>query len=131
MDFLQIVKQIIRFLSAGGLGLALYYIALYVLTDVFKVWYLLSATIASVLNYSFNFLIHKFWTFQNKDVLKIYQQAGKYLALVICIIITNLLLLYVLVEYIHLWYIAAQVIVTIFLTIISYYVSRKIWGIPS
>ncbi|MFH1990495.1 MAG: GtrA family protein [Patescibacteria group bacterium] len=121
------LSQILRFLSAGGPGVLLYYLILYILTDIAGVWYMVSAVIASVVNHSLNFVFQKFWTFKNKDTKNIHRQAGKYALLVISLFIANLFLLYILVEYAHLWYLAAQVIVTILLTVISYLVSRRIF----
>ncbi len=122
------LSQIMRFLSAGGLGVLLYYLILYILTDIADVWYMVSAVIASVVNYGSNFVLQKFWTFKNKNTINIYPQVGKYTVLMVSFFVANLFLLYVLVEYAHLWYLAAQVIVTILLTAISYLASRRIFA---
>ncbi len=128
MGFSPQLSQVMRFLSAGGLGVLLYYLILYILTDVVGVWYMVSAVIASIVNYSSNFVLQKFWTFENKETKNIHWQAGKYAAMMVSLFVANLLLLYVLVEYAHLWYLIAQVIVTILLTVISYLVSRRIFA---
>ena len=122
------LSQVMRFLSAGGLGVLLYYLILYTLTDVVGVWYMVSAVIASIVNCSSNFILQKFWTFENKDAKNIHWQAGKYAIMVASLFLANLFLLYVLVKYVHLWYLAAQVIITILLTVISYLVSRRIFA---
>lgn len=118
----------VRFLSAGGVGLLLYYATLYLLTDLAGVWYIASALIASVVNYGSNFLLQKFWTFKNRDVENIPRQASAYAVLFVFISLSNLFLLYVLVEYVHLMYLVAQVPVTIVLTIISYVVTARIFA---
>ncbi len=128
MGFLSQLPQIRRFLSAGGVGVLLYYLILYFLTDVVGVWYLASAVTASVVNYVSNFILQKFWTFENRGTRNIHEQAGKYAIMVAALFMANLLLLYLLVEYARLWYLAAQVIVTVFLTVISYSVSRRIFA---
>jgi putative flippase GtrA len=91
-------------------------------------WYMASASIASVVNYGAKFLLQKFWTFRDKDTRAIRRQAGKYAVLALSLFVANLALLHVLVEYGHLWYITAQVIVTVPLTIVSYLVSRRIFA---
>lgn len=116
-----------RFLSAGGLGVLLYYLILYVLTDVMGIKYIISAVIASVANFSLNFVLQKFWTFKSKNTKDIYSQISKYAIMTIAIFIINLLLLYVLVEYVHFWYLFAQLLITILLTVMSYFVSRLIF----
>jgi len=121
------LSQILRFLSAGGLGVSLYYLILYALTDVIGVWYIDSAVIASAVNFGSNFVLQKFWTFGNKRTEKIHREAGEYAVMMVSLFVANLLLLYILVEYVHLWYLAAQVIITTLLTVISYLVSRRIF----
>lgn len=128
MRLLPQLLQIARFLSAGGLGVLLYYLILYILTDIVGVWYVVSAVIASIVNYSSNFILQKFWTFGNKDTRHIHRQAGKYVAMVAGLLVMNALMLYVLVEFVHLWYLAAQVIVTVLLTAASYLASRRIFA---
>ncbi len=122
------LTQVMRFLSAGGLGVLLYYLILYILTDVAGVWYMVSAVIASIVNYISNFVLQKFWTFKNKDTKNIHWQASKYAVMTVFLFVANLFLLYVLVEYARLWYLAAQIIVTILLTAISYLISRRIFA---
>lgn len=120
--------QIIKFLCAGAVGTVLYYITLYVSTEIIGVWYLASAIFASVLNYSFNFVFQKFWTFGNRDIGTVQQQIKRYATMTAILFIINIMFLYALVEYLHIWYIAAQVIVTAILIPISFIVSRRIFA---
>lgn len=121
------LSQMLRFAIAGVLGVSLYYLILYTLTDIIKIWYMYSAIIASVVNYVSNFLLQKFWTFKNKDIKNIKKQAAGYALMVVILFATNLFLLYLLVEYCHFWYIFAQIIVTIIVTIMSYFISQWIF----
>ncbi|PIS41900.1 MAG: hypothetical protein COT25_00610 [Candidatus Kerfeldbacteria bacterium CG08_land_8_20_14_0_20_42_7] len=61
------MQEFIRYCLAGIIGVGGYYLLLYVLTDYVGWWYILSATIASVVNFLSNFLLQKFWTFKNRD----------------------------------------------------------------
>ncbi len=123
--------RIIRFLSAGGLGVSLYYLILYTFTDLFGMWYIASAIIASLVNWASNFVLQKYWTFQNKDARDIRWQAVSYAVMAAVLFVSNLLLLYALVEYVHIWYLGAQVIVTVVLTVASYFVTRRIFSGPT
>ena len=122
------LSQVLRFISAGGLGVLLYYSTLYVLTDVAGVWYIASATIAFIVNYASNFGLQKFWTFKNKGIKNVTRQASQYLTMSIVFFAINLVLLYGLVEYARLWYLTAQALLTILLTTTSYFVSRRIFA---
>ncbi|MBX4205481.1 MAG: GtrA family protein [Candidatus Doudnabacteria bacterium] len=122
------ISRVMRFLGAGGLGVLLYYLILYILTDLFGVWYMASAVIASIVNWTSNFVLQKLWTFQNRDKTNLHRQAGAYLSMAIGLFLANLLLLYVLVEYLRLWYMGAQVIVTVILTVASYFITSRIFS---
>jgi putative flippase GtrA len=54
-------------------------------------------------------------------------QVGKYVILVIGLYVLGTASLYLLVEYAHLWYIYAQLILTVVGTAISFVFSRKIF----
>lgn len=120
--------QIIRFGATGVLTVGLYYWILYTLTELFHVWYLLSAIIAYIFNITSNFLLHKFWTFKDKDTKKVHQQMFWYLIMCIVFFLANTGFLYLLVDVMHLWYIHAQIILTIILSIISYFLTKTIFA---
>ena len=119
--------ETIRYLLAGGVGVSLYFLLLYVLTESFGWWYILSAALASLANFAANFLLQKFWTFKNKNRADLRPQAAKYALLFTTLFFANLGLLYVLTEYAHLWYIMAQIFVSMVLTAIGYHLTRKIF----
>ena len=124
------MTRIMRFFSAGGLGVLAYYLVLYILTDLIGIKYLISAIIATIVNFSLSFILQKFWTFKSKGFKDIRQQIGKYSIMVAFIFVTNLVLLYILVEHAHLWYLLAQLLVTAFLSVMSYVFSRSIFTSP-
>lgn len=123
--------RIMRFLSAGGLGVSLYYLVLYTFTDLFGMWYIASAIIASLANWISNFVLQKYWTFHNKETRDIRRQAVSYAVMAAVLFVSNLLLLYALVEYAHIWYLGAQLIVTVALTVASYFVTSRIFSDPT
>jgi putative flippase GtrA len=117
-----------KFLGSGSVGVLLYYAILTLLTEVLGVKYIFSAVVASVVNFGSNFVLQKFWTFKNSEMSHVRQQAGRYAVLAITLALTNLLALYVLVEYAKLWYLGVQAVLTISLTVVSYLVTRKIFA---
>ncbi|MFA5051986.1 MAG: GtrA family protein [Patescibacteria group bacterium] len=120
--------RIVKYLLAGGMGVSLYYLLLYVLTEYAGFWYLASAAIGGAANYVSNFLFQKFWTFGNKDRAAVKAQAKRYAILFISLGLTNLALMFILVTLLHVWYIAAQIPVTLLLTIVGYRITRKIFS---
>ena len=125
VNFSQI-WQVIRFGLVGVVSVSLYYGILYGLTEFLHIWYLLSAIIGYVVTNTSNFILHKFWTFKNKDKQKIKKQMFQYLILCIVFFVANTVCLYVLVDVIHIYYLYAQIGLTIVLSICSYFLTKRI-----
>ncbi len=121
------LPQILRFLLGGAIGVVVYYVVLYVLTEMLGVWYVISAVCAFILNNGINFVIQKFWTFGSKDTRIIPKQLPMYFLMGVCILTANTILLYTLVEYAHLYYMVAQIILTMLLTTASFIVTKRIF----
>ena len=110
-----------RFLIAGGVSVIIYYALLYGLTELFGVWYVISALVAFVVYYCANFALQKFWAFKNAEKRYVNQQLLQYSAMSIGNWILNTYLLYALVEYFHFWYMWAQLILTVIASIIAFF----------
>lgn len=123
----QKVIRIMRFLAGGGIGVSAYYITLYSLTEFTGMWYVASSIIGSILNYGINFILQKFWVFRNRNTRDISRQIVIYFLAQIGFFLTNILLLYLLVEHTHIHYLVAQLILTVLLTIASFVITKKIF----
>lgn len=119
--------QVVRFCIAGAAGVIAYYVALYGLTEYLGVWYVISAVIGFALNAGLNFILQKFWTFRDKKTHMIRRQLTLYTFMTCSFLIGNALFLYLMVEYLHIWYIGAQVIITIVISVLSFIISRQIF----
>lgn len=117
----------LRFLSSGIVSVGLYYAVFYLLTERAGVWYLASSLIAFVLYWLANFGLHKYWTFGNREKESAGSQAAKHLGMTMGFLAVSTAGLYVLVEYVGLWYMAASAMLTIILSIASYVLMRKIF----
>lgn len=114
----------VRFAAAGSVGWLTYYGLLIFLTEVAKVWYLASAMTALIVNYAITFVLQKVWTFRDTSTHILHQQIGIYVCMVTGFYISNSVLLYALVEYARLWYLFAQVLISLLLTVVSFAISR-------
>jgi len=119
--------QVARFSVVGALSIFVYYALLFGLTEFAAVWYMLSSLAAFAGYYSVNFLLQKFWAFQNKDKKRVGRQLVQFSFVAVGNWVLNVTLLYVLVEYAHMWYMLAQGILTIVVSIISYLALRCIF----
>jgi putative flippase GtrA len=88
---------------------------LYLLTDGFGFHYLWSATISFIVAASYNYYLNKTWTFKAGG--KLSKQVGIFLLIAGSGVLLNNLILYLLVEQAHWWYIYAKIIATGIVTI--------------
>lgn len=118
------IKKLIRFFISGGGAVLAYYIPYYLLTEMFGAkQYQMAAFASSVFSSSVNFVLQKYWTFKNKESGQTGVQAWRFVITSIVFTITNNGLLYVLVNWLHLNYMVAQMIVTVILSIASWFAS--------
>ena len=117
---------VLRFITGGTMGGLTYYILIYILTDFFNLWYILSSIIAFICNVLINFIIHRFWTFEDKNK-KATKQLIFYLILMVNYHVLNIVLLYLMVEYLNLYYLIAQLIITTVLFVPSFIFTKVIF----
>ena len=113
-----------RFLIAGGTAFAINIIALYALTELLHIYYLVSTVIAFLVSFVVSFTLQKFWTFQDNSKDQLHLQLPLYLTMQVVNLGLNAGLMYVLVEYFRVWYILSQVIITIVLAIIVFFINK-------
>ncbi len=118
--------QVVRFCVAGAAGVIAYYGALYGLTEYLGVWYVTSAVVGFILNTGLNFTLQKFWTFQNKETQMVGRQLVLYAAMTVSFLIGNTVSLYLMVQYLHMWYIGAQMILTAVGSLLHFSISGRI-----
>lgn len=119
--------QAARFCVGGAAGVITYYTTLYCLTEYLGVWYVVSAVIGFILNTGLNFILQKFWTFRDKNTKAIRRQVMLYIAMTVSFLIGNTAFLYLMVQYLYMWYIGAQMILTVVISTLSFIVSGKIF----
>ena len=99
---------------------------MYVLTEFFGVYYLVSAVLAFVVAVTNSFVLNKTWTFGEKIGHRVYSRYIKFIVISLIALIFNLMLLYVLVEYFKIWYMPAQ-LVGVILNLIINFLGNKLW----
>jgi putative flippase GtrA len=115
--------QFIKFCIVGSIGGVIHLGLLYFLTEFFNIWYLFSAAFAFTVAVINNFILNKYWTFQNRAP-EIPQQFITFFIISVISLGINLSVLYVLTEYVNMWYMTAQV-VAIFVALSNNYVGNK------
>lgn len=113
-------KTIIKFFISGTTATAVDLLFLYVFTDVFGIYYLISSVLAFVVAFFVSFGMQKFWTFRDRSKDRIYKQFSQYLTVTLFNLLINTYGMYVMVEKYEIMYLVAQFLMGGFIAVISF-----------
>ncbi len=116
--------QTIRYIFAGGTAVIVDLIALYIAKDVLGLSLIPAVSVGFFCGFCTGFLFHKFWTFRDASTDKMHVQAAIYFCLTILNFLLNLILMYILVEKIHIWYIFSKILVSGGIAFVSFFMYR-------
>ncbi len=118
-------RQIItRYLVSGGTAAFTDIGLLYVLTKFVGLWYLASAVLAFIVAFGVSFTLQKFWTFQDKDLQAVKRQAGLYFLVAIVNLCLNTLLVYLITDFLGIFYVISQVIAAGLVAVWSFFIYK-------
>ncbi len=118
--------SLLRYGVAGGLAAATNLGILFVLTEYAHLHYLQSATGAFFVAFFVSFLLQKFWTFGDSRKTIMHWQMAGYLLVSILNLGINTILLFILVERFHIWYIYAAVLTGGLIAVETFFVYRML-----
>lgn len=118
--------HLFKYVVSGGSSACANLGTLYLLTEYAHVHYLQSAVLAFIIAFFISFLLQKFWTFKDMRKEVIHQQMIWYLGLSLINLLINTLLIYSLVEYVHLWYLAAAVVSGALLAVSNFFIYKHV-----
>ena len=114
----------VRYIISGGAAVVLNFAVLYSLTEFLHIWYLFSSLVGMGAGFITSFLLQKFWTFTNHSLERVHVQFQLHIALSLANVALSTATLYLLVQYAHLWYIAAQFLIAACLATMNYFIYR-------
>ncbi len=117
--------RVARFVMSGGMSAATSLSILFVLTHWYGVWYLYSSIVAACTATIVSFVLQKLWTFQNFSTA-VHKQFPLHATLALSNIAVNTASMYVLVEYLSVWYLIAQVLTGGALACVNYFVYKHV-----
>src|SRR3989344_9424162 len=117
-------KQIVKYVISGGTSALVELSLLYVLTEYFNVWYMVSFLLALIIAFVVSFLMQKFWTFENSTTQELHKQASLYFVVTLTHAGLNISALYIVVEYFGMWYILAQIFIGGILALSSFIIYK-------
>lgn len=118
--------EIIRFGISGAIATGTNLGILYALTDLAGIFYLASAIFSYAIATVVSFLLQKFWTFTHHSTVQARREFALYVMNNVLGIIFNLAGLHVLVEYVGIWYVAAQFILLALIATWNFFVFKAI-----
>jgi dolichol-phosphate mannosyltransferase len=117
--------QILKYVCVGSVVVAINVSLLYSFTEFFHIYYLVSAVLAFGVAFLVSFFLQKFFTFKDVSTGRVASQMARYLSLQLAYVCVNAILLYMLVEYLGVWYILAELIIALGLAIATFIISRR------
>jgi len=115
-----------RYIISGIIGISTNLLVLYVLTDIFSLWYVSSAVLAYVVSFIVAFTMQKYWTFKDMNHESIPHQATLYLVIAIGALLFDVFALYILVDVFEFWYLGSQVFVLAIIAGASFLLNKNI-----
>ena len=124
-QLLQKYGQFVRFAIAGAFAFTVNLVALYTFTDIIGIYYLISTVLAFLISFSVSFTLQKFWTFQDNSRDHLHIQLPLYLGMQLTNITLNAGLMFVFVEYLHVWYLYSQGVISLTLAAAIFFLNKK------
>lgn len=121
-----ILPKTARYIIAGGTGAAINIGTLFVLTHFLGVWYLVSSVTAFLVAFFVSFYLQRTWTFQSGGVENRRRHIALYFLVTVFNLGVNTLIVYLSVEYFHLWYVAAQILAGAIVAVFSFFVYQHL-----
>jgi len=119
-------KMYVKFIISGGSAALTHLIILATLTEVFQIYYLISAGIGYFFSFAVSFSLQKFWTFRDKNRDRLPRQALMFFAVTITGLFINTGMMYALVEWVGIHYLISQIITGGTIAVINFMVYRLI-----
>jgi putative flippase GtrA len=101
-----------RFAFSGGIATLTDIILLYILTEYLNIWYLVSSVFSFLVGSLTHFTISRYWVFQNLEK-SYWRQYASFFLIHLGGLIINVLGLYLLVEFVGIYYIIAKLLVVV------------------
>lgn len=122
----KLIAQFMKFGIVGAIAFVIDFGLLWILTSVFDVYYLISATISFTVSVIFNYLASMRYVFTHRDGMSRKKEFIIFVVLSICGLIINNVLMWVGVSFFNFYYLLVKIFATAVVTIWNF-VTRKIF----
>lgn len=118
-------RLFIGYFIIGGMAAIIDISFLYIFTEFFHIYYIFSAILSFIIAAIFNFSLNKLINFKDKSN-QIFKQFFIFFITAAIGILFNILILYLLVEFFHLWYIYSKMIACLIVLLWNYNINKRI-----
>ncbi len=102
--------KLVRYLFAGSIGAMVHVGTVFVCTHMFDIWYRVSTIIGFFLSVSVSFYLQKHWTFREHEISHAGKQFLQFVSIGGINFVLNISIMILMVEVLHLWPVAAQIL---------------------
>ncbi len=120
------VSTFVKYCAVGGIGVFLDLCVLFLLTEIAGIYYIYSALIGFFVLDALSYIVHKTFTFKNKDK-KYLKQYFWFLMVSISGIIIDVSFLYVLTEFVGIYYLVSKIFSITISTVANYVLSLLVF----
>jgi putative flippase GtrA len=114
-----------KFLLIGGFCTLQNIIWLYVLTTILGLHYLISTTILAIVVNSLGFYLNRRFAFKKRGKENFLYELWKYHTVMLSSFLIVLVSMYILVDIFHIWYLLANIIITICMVLYNFLMHKK------
>ncbi len=122
----EIILQFLKFAFVGLIGTFVNIFILYILTEYFNIFYIISAFYAFLIAVTTNFIFDKIWTFNEKIYERITKEYSTFFIVSLSALSVNIFFLYIFTEFLGIYYIISQ-IMAIGISLMINFIGNKIW----
>jgi dolichol-phosphate mannosyltransferase len=118
-----------RFFTVGASGLAVNYVASYLLTSLIpNIWYIHATLFGIILSITSNFILNKVWTFEDRNFSPrhFFKQYALFMALCTLGAVIQLSLVFAFVEYFNIQYAVSLLLAVIIASLSNFLLNKKI-----
>ncbi len=108
----KLFTQIFRFLIIGGTAFVIDYALLYILTEYFDIYYLISSTISFIVSLIFNYIASIKWVFKTKEEDSQTKKLTIFITLSIIGLGINQLIMWTLSDLLTIYYMISKIVAT-------------------
>jgi len=118
-------RFVVKYLIAGGIGASTQVLSLAFFVEVLHVWYMHGVVYAFCVALVVAFMLQKYWTFERRTTKGMHRESFFYTLFALLSLGLNAALMYFLVERMHVWYLAAEVITVFLLAGLTFVLNKR------